>query len=157
MASSIQEAIDEAIAEAKTKQYVIDAEQDMSVSEDKPCDLVLKRLNVFLQSNTGYTFTGKQLYINKTTFDWYWHYGGSATEPVATPVRDFIEGKLPQLVTAMSLDYAEIVVVDELQKSAVVLCIKGTTGNLAETYTIKVWQNPDTSIGFKIIEKTIVS
>lgn len=158
MADSIEEAIAEAIAEIKTKEWVIDAEQDTSFSEEKPCNFVMKLLNVIHQTSSGdYTFSHKGLYINKTDFTWYWHYGGGAMESISTPFKDLLESKIPALKTQFDVDWAEITEADEIKESGLVTCIKTTSGNLADTYIVKAWKIDDTTVGAKIVEHITVS
>ena len=157
MAESILEAIEEAIAEIKLKDWIVDASHDESFSEEKPCNYIRKRLNVFHQVSQGdYTWSGKELYINKDTFDYLWHYSGKF-EAVSTPFRDLLESKEEAVKTALDVDWVEITECDEILESGTVFAVKGTTGHNADTYTIKVWRTGDTTVGFKIISKTVVS
>jgi len=151
MANSIEEAIAEAIAEIKTKDWVVDAEQDMSTSEDKPCNYVRKRLEVLHAVSQGdYTYSGKELYVNKGDFTYKWHYGGANS--IETPFRDLLKSKEDAVKTAYSLDWVEITECDEILESGVVTGIKTVSGNYAQTYKLKVWKIDDTSVGHKIIE-----
>lgn len=158
MATSVEEAVAEAIVEIKSKVWCIDAEQDMSFSEDKPCNYVRKRLNVFHETKQGdYTWSGKELYISKDDFSWYWQSGGAKVEPKETPFYDLVESKLPTVKTNMSLDWVEIQEINEMNESGLVLAVKTDTGDNAFTYTIKVWKIDDTTVGYKVIGKTSVT
>ena len=158
MATSVEEAIAEAIADIKSKEWCVDAEQDTSYSEDKPFNYVRKRLLVFHQTKTGgYTYGGRELYISKDDFSWYWQQGGAVVEPTATPFRDLVESKLPTVKTNMSLDWIEIDTINEANESGIVIAVKTDTGDNAFTYTIKVWKEDATTIGYKIIGKTSVT
>jgi len=157
MANSIEEAVAEAINEIKQKEWVIDAEHDESYSEEKPCNYVRKRLFVLHRtSNGGYTYSGKELYINKSDFTYLWHYGGGDMEAISTPFRDLVESKLPDLTTQFGVDWSEVTEADEITGSGIVTCIKGTTGHNADTYTVKVWKIDETTVGAKIIAVTTV-
>lgn len=157
-ANSIEEAIQEAIAEIKTKLWVIDAEQDPCISEEKPCNYVRKYLNVFhkVRGGEGTTWSGKELYINKDDFTYKWHYGGAEVEPAPTPTKDFFESKIEEVKTTMALDHLEIVSVNEEAESAILLAIKTDTGNNAFTYKVKAWKTGTDTYEYKIIEKTAV-
>ena len=156
--NSIEEALQAAVAEIELKDSVILAEVDQSFSEDKPGNYVRKRLNVLHKVGQGdYTYSSKELYINKGDFSYLWHYGGSQIDPITTPFRDLLESKIPVLKSALGVDYVEIAECDEIKLSGTAFCIKGTTGNLAETWTIKVWKIDESNVGFKIIAKTTVS
>jgi len=158
MASSVEEAIIEAKAELLTKEYVVDAEIDATVSEDKPCNYVRKRFNVLHQLPQGdYTFSGKELYINKANFTYKWHYGGGQLTSTSTPFRDLVESKIPSFKSALNVDWVEILSIDEVNENGEVFTVKGTTNNLAETWTIKAWKVNDTTVGYKIISKTTVT
>lgn len=154
--NNMEEAIEEAITELLTKSWVIAAEWDPTFSEDKPCNYVRKRLNIFhkISADGGYSYSGKELYINKTDFTWKWHYGGPTVEPTPTPFRDLLNTKLPAVKTAMALDHIELQSVDESVPSAIIIAVKGTTGSNADTYTIKAWKTDINTIGYKIISKT---
>lgn len=158
MANSIEEAIQEAIDEIKTKEWVIDAEQDPHLLEDKPCNYVRKYLNVFhkVRGGEGTTWSGKELYINKDDFTWKWHYGGAEVEPLPTPTRDFLKSKLDEVKTVMGLDHLEIVEINEDAESAILLAIKTDTGNTAFTYKVKAWKTGTDTFDYRIIEKTVV-
>lgn len=158
MASSINEALAEARAELLTKAYVVDAMVDPTVNEDKPCDYVRKRFEVLHRIPNGdYVYSGKELYINKANFTYKWMHTGTQLDAITTPFRDLIMSKLPVLKTAMGVDFAEIRNIDEITQSGEVYAVKGTTGILAETWTIKVWQTSPTTVGYKIIAKTTVA
>lgn len=158
MATSIGGAIQEAIDELLTKAWVTAAEWDQTFSEDKPCNYVRKRLNVFhkVSADRGHSYSGKDIYINKDDFTWKWHYGGPAVEPAPAPFRDLLDTKLSTIKTAWALDHIEIQTVDESVPSATILAVKGTTGNNADTYTIKAWKTGVGTIGYKIISKTTI-
>lgn len=158
MANNIDEALAEAIAEIKLKEYVEDAIVSSIPPEDKPCNQVMYILTVFQQMPSGdYTYSNKGLYINKTDFTHKWHYGGSQLESVSTPFRDLVESKIPALKTALGVDWVEITECDEIKESGTGFCVKGTTGNLAETWTVKFWKIDATTVGYKVISKTTVS
>jgi len=158
MATSVEEAIAEAIVEIKLKEWVIDAEHDASFSEDKPCNYVWKRLNIFHQMAQGdYTWGSKGIYINKDDFTYLWHYGGGTLESISTPFKDLLLSKEDAMKAALDVDWVEITECDEILESGTILAIKATTGHLADTYTAKVWKTGDTTVGFKIISKTTVS
>jgi hypothetical protein len=158
MATSIEEALAEAKVELLTREYVIDAEIDETVSENKPCNYVRKRFNVLHKMPQGdYTFSGKEIYINKLNFTYKWHYGGGELSSTSTPFRDLVESKIPILKSGLGVDWAEIMAIDEINESGLVYAIKGTTGNLAETWTIKTWKTGETSVGYKIIAKKTVA
>jgi hypothetical protein len=158
MASSIEEALAEAIAEIKLKEYVEDAVVSTIPPEDKPCNQVMYIITVFQQMASGdYTYSNKGVYINKTDFTHKWHYGGGQLESVSTPFRDLVESKIPALKTALGVDWAEVTECDEVKLSATGFCVKTITGNLAETWTLKIWKIDDTTVGYKIISKTTVA
>jgi len=158
MATNINEALAEAKAELLTKAYVVDAEIDATVNEDKPCNYVRKRFNVLHHLPQGdYTYSGKELYINKTTFTYKWMYTGTQLDAITTPFKDLLISKIPALKTATGVDWVELRSVDEVNLSGEVYCVKGTTGNLAETWVIKVWQTSPTAVGYKIVSKTTVT
>ena len=157
MSESVEEAIQEAIDEIKLKEWVIDAWVDETVHEIKHNTYVRKRLDVLHQVSQGdYTSSGKELYINLTDFTYLWHYGGATVESISTPFRDLVESKIDIMITSMGVDWAEIIEANEITESGIVLAVKGTTGNNADTYTIKVWKTGDTTVGYKIISKTTV-
>jgi len=158
MANSIEEALQNALNELLLKEYVIAAELDTSVSEDKPCNYIRKRFNVLHKLAGGdYTYSGKEVYVNKSDFTYKWHYGGGQLEATYTPFRDLLESKIPAAKASLGLDWLEIISADELTESGLALGIKGTTGSLADTWTIKAWKTGDTTVGFKVISKTTVS
>jgi hypothetical protein len=158
MATSIDEALAQARAELLTKAYVVDAEVDSTVNEDKPCDYTRRRFNVLHQLPQGdYTYSGKELYIHKTLFTYKWMYTGTQLDAITTPFRDLIVSKIPSLKTAAGVDWVELQNMDEVTQSGTVFVVKGTTGNLAETWIIKVWQTSLTTVGWKIISKTTVT
>jgi len=159
MATNIEEAIQEAINELLAKSWVKTAIWDQQFTEEKPGNYVRKRINVLHKTSDdgGYTYSAKELYINKSDFTYIWHYGGPNLEPVSTPFRDLIVSKFDNVKTAMNLDYIELVSVDETVPSAIVLAVKATTGNLAETYTLKIWKTGADTLGYKIISKTMVT
>jgi len=157
MATSVEEAIAEAIVEIKAMDWVVDAAEDTSVSEVKPCGYVRKRLDVLHQTTGGgYTYSGKELYINLTDFTYIWHYAGGNLES-STPFKTLVISKLPALKTQFSVDWAEVTETNEITESGIVTCIKGTTGNNADTYTVKVWKTGADSVDAKVIAKTTVS
>ena len=150
MSESIEEAIAEAIAEIKSKDWVIDAEQDMTTSEDKPCNYVRKRLEVLHAVSQGdYTYSGKEFYINKGDFTYKWHYGGANS--VETPFRDLLKSKEDSVKTVYSFDWVEITQCDEILESGTVIGIKTVAGNYAQLYTLRVWKIDDTTVGHKVV------
>jgi len=158
MASNIPEALAEARAELLTKIYVVDAEVDPNVDEDKPCNYVRKRFNVLHRLPQGdYVYSGKELYIHKTTFTYKWMYSGTQLDAITTPFKDLLISKIPALKTATGVDWAEVRSVDEVLLSGEVFAVKTTTGNLAETWLIKVWETSPTAVGWKIVSKTTVA
>lgn len=158
MANNVEEAIQEAITEIKAKDWVVDAEENIAISENKPCNYVFKALDVLHQVSSGdHVYSTKGLYINLSDFTYIWHAGGGALEDISTPFRDLVDSKLSTLKTAFNVDWAEITSIDEIAESGIVTCIKGTTGNNADTYTVKVWKTGATSVDAKIISKTTVS
>jgi hypothetical protein len=158
MAGNIEEALAEAIAEIKLKEYVEDATVSTIPPEDKPCNQVMYLLHVFHQVPQGdYTYSNKAVYINKTDFTYKWHYGGGEMESVSTPFRDLLESKKAALKTSLGVDWVEITQCDEITESGTAFCVKGTTGNLAETWILKVWKTGVDTVGFKIISKTTVA
>jgi len=158
MATTIDEALAEAKAELLTKAYVVDAAIDPTMNEDKPCNYVRKRFEVLHHLPQGdYVYSGKELYINKETFTYKWMHSGTQLDAISTPFKDLITSKIAALKTAMGVDYAEVRNVDEISQSAEVFAVKGTTGNLAETWLIKVWELTPTTVGWKIISKTTVA
>jgi len=158
MATSIEEAIAEAIVEIKLKDWVIDAVQDASVSEEKPCNYVRKRLHVLHQTSSGgYTYSGKEIYINKGDFTYLWLYGGGSMEAISTPFKDLLESKRVAVKTYYGFDTVDIVEINELDENGFVKGYKPTTGDNADTYLLKVWKIDDTTVGHKVIEIITIS
>lgn len=161
MATSIEEALVEAIAEIKTKEWVIDATYfpQSSANEDKPGDYVAKLLNVFHYTDddlSGTTFSTKIVYINTVDFTYKWHYGGAHVES-PNIIKNFLKVKLPDIKSSMGLDFLEVVSVNEESESAILLAIKGTAGVNADTYIVKAWRTGPTTYSYKVIEKTTIT
>jgi mannitol/fructose-specific phosphotransferase system IIA component len=79
MAKNVEEALNEAIAELKKNEDVVDIEYlpDSVTNEKKPCKYVAKILCVFhkVDSET-HTFSHKIVYINTDDFSYKWGEGG---------------------------------------------------------------------------------
>lgn len=159
MSSSIEEALKKAIDELLKKEFVSAVSHEpLSESEEhRPCGFVAKLLNVKHKQGDGSTFSHKIVYIDTDTFDYDWHYGGSKLEPDATPFLDLLKSKLTDIKTAFVFDFIEIQSLNEMNESAILFAIKGTTNNEANTFTIKVWKKTSTTLGYKIIGKTTVA
>lgn len=157
-ATNIEEALQEAMNELMSKEYVQAVSyHGLSKEEEwKPCGFVLKLLDVKHKQGNGSVFSHKSLYINTETFEYDWHYGGPKVEPDATPFYDLLKSKIAGIKTALNLDFIEIQSCNETNNSAIVFAVKGTTGNDANTYTVKVWKKTTTTLDYKIIGKTTV-
>lgn len=77
----------------KAKEYVLGAEFDESVCDEKPMGYKFYRLNIFHKNEDGEaTFSAKGVYIKTTTGEFYLHSGGvqtkllKAKEIVAEPI-----------------------------------------------------------------------
>lgn len=160
MANNVEEALQEAIDEIKSKDWVEDAEYFLQSPEEenKPCGYIAKLINIMHQTvgAEGYTFSHKLVYINKADYTYKWHYGGPQLESAPTPLRDFLESKLDNIKTSMGLDWVGIIEINELEEHAKILAIKTTTGNNADTYTVKIWKTGPTTFDYKIVNKTTV-
>lgn len=159
MADSIENALQEAIDELLTKELVLAVSyQERSEAEEwSPCGFVSKLLNVKHLVGDGSTFSSKLVYIkNEAPFNWDWHYGGPKLEADDNSFETLLKSKLASVKTTLDLDFIEIQNIDLKNKSAIVFAVKGTTGNNADTFTIKVWKKTATTVGYKIINKTIV-
>jgi hypothetical protein len=158
MATNIEEALQEAITEIELKEYVKLAVVDPLVNEEKPGNYVRKRLNVLHKVGSGdYTYSGKDLYINKGDFTYLWHYGGNQMESISTPFRDIVDNGIEWLKTTLEVAYVEVVSCNEVEKIASVTAYKGTTGYFADSYNLKVWEVSPGVLDFKVISHTIVS
>ncbi len=158
MANSIDEALQEAIDELMTKEFVLAVSYHamLDSEEARPCGFVAKLLDVKHKQDNGSTFSHKSVYIDIELFEYDWHYGGPKLEPDETPFADLLKSKLVSIKTAFDLDFIEVKSIDETNESGIVFAVKGTTGNNADTFTIKVWKKTATTLGYKIIEKTTV-
>lgn len=158
MATTIEEAILEAKAELLLKEYVKTVEIDGTVSEDKPGNYVRKRFNVLHKvSQGGYTYSGKEFYINKGDFTYVWHYGGGDLEGISTPFRDLVDTSIPWLNATIGSSYIEVITCSETEKVATCLAYKATTEHYADTYTLKVWWVSEGLFDFKIVEHKVYS
>lgn len=164
MAGNIEQSLEEAINELKSRELVEDVEyirpplgkEDM---ENRPCGYVCKILSVFhkIKNNGGYTFSTMQVYIMiAAPFTYKFHYGGPKLESPVSPFKDLVESKFAAIKTAFGLEHIEIIIVDENKKSGKIEAIKATSGDDADVYTIKVWQKTASTLGYKIISKTTV-
>lgn len=94
--SKLSEAKVRILNEIKAKEYVIDAEFDESVADDKPLGWRFFRLNIFHKNEDGEaTFSGKGVYIKVATGESFVHSGGVQTKalkpreiPVVEPTPD---------------------------------------------------------------------
>jgi len=156
--NSIEEALQEAIDELLTKDLVLAVSYQVRTEqeEEAPCGFVAKLLNIKHLVNGGSTFSHKLVYIDTESFDYDWHYGGPKLESDNTSFKDLVESKLASIKTAFNLDFIEIETINQKNKSGIIIAVKGTTGDNADTYTIKVWQKTTTTLGYKIIGKTTV-
>ena len=158
MSSSIAEAVAEAIAELELKDWVVNATEDISVAEDKPGNMLRKRLNVMHQtSQGGYTYSGKEFYIDKATFNYYWHYGGGTMEEIATPFKDFLLTYVGAAKSYYGFETIDIIETNEIDENGIVKGYKPTIGDNADTYTLKVWKIDATTLGHKVIDIVSVS
>ena len=75
--TKVDDAKAEILGNLKAKEYVINAEFDVSVCDDKPMGYKFYRLNIFHKNKDGNaTFSAKGVYIKTTTGTYYLHSGG---------------------------------------------------------------------------------
>lgn len=159
MSDSIIEALQKAIDELLNKEFVLAvAYHPLTDREEaRPCGFVMKLLDVKHKQKEGSTFSHKSVYIDtEPPFDYDWHYGGPALEKEPTPFKDLLESKSSSVKNALGLDFIEIQELNEEKETAIIFAVKGTAGNDADTFTIKVWKKTANSIGYKIIGKTSI-
>lgn len=160
MSNSIDEALQEAIDELLTKEWVISV-QYLPLNEqeeNKPCNIVAKLLSVYHKVNgeTGVIFSHKIVYINKINFTYNWHYAGARVEPNATPTEDFFTSKLNILKNAYGFSYVEITSCDENKETILVEGLKESTDKKAIIFTFKAWKTGQTTFDYLIIDKKTV-
>ena len=79
--SKLTEAKAKILEEIKAKEFVIDAQFDEVVSDEKPLGWKFFRLDIFHKNENGEaTFSGKGVYINVTTGEYFLHSGGVQTK-----------------------------------------------------------------------------
>lgn len=82
--TKLDEAKAEILAELWAKKYVIHAEFDETVHDEKPFGYTFYRLNIFHKNKDGEaTFSAKGVYINASTGIWYLHRGGVSSKSLA--------------------------------------------------------------------------
>jgi len=75
--SKISDAKIKILKEIKAKEFVIDAQFDDVVSDEKPLGWKFFRLDIFHKNDDGEaTFSGKGVYINVSTGKFFLHSGG---------------------------------------------------------------------------------
>jgi len=154
MANSINEAINEAINELKQKEFVIDAEVDGTFSEDKPCNYIRRRINVFHKEETtgGYTFSSKEIYINKKDFSWKWAYGGLQLES-RYKFRNYIKNRLSNIKKNQNFDAIRIINVDEEAEIAELEAIQSISNDTVEKINLLVFKDDSGNLNIKKINK----
>jgi len=94
--TKIDEAKIKILEEIKSKEFVIDVQFDDSISDDKPLGWKFFRLNIFHKNDDGEaTFSGKGVYINTLTGEFFLHSGGvnsKALEPKEVIIEPVVEG-----------------------------------------------------------------
>lgn len=157
MATSIEEATDEAIAELELKEWVVKATLNSEFDEEKPGNYFFRRLDVLHQTaQGGFTYSGQGLYINKDDFTYIWM-RGAQLEPVPTPFKDLITLYLDIIKSVLGFEYVQIVSVDEIYEVAELNAIKSTTGDEADRYTIRIFRiDTPPHYGYKVVKKRTV-
>lgn len=94
--SKLSEAKAKILKNIKANEFVIDAQFDNTVNDEKPLGWKFFRLDIFHKNENGEaTFSGKGVYINASTGKFFLHSGGVQTKslkpkevPIVEPIPD---------------------------------------------------------------------
>jgi hypothetical protein len=107
----IDRIIQDIIIDLKTRKIIIDADIDTSFIKYKPCGFVAKRINIFHEHGNGYTWSPKIIYINSTTFEYYWRSGGF--EIGDKSIKQYLDVTKETIKETLNLD---AIIVDEIKE-----------------------------------------
>ena len=157
MADSVEEALQEAIAEIESHELVKEVHylnnQDKQLSGNW-IEKVVAILHM-VRGQIGYTWSTKVIYIkNKAPYEYLFHYGGPQVDEVNTSTRDFFLSKLNAIKQTKDFDFIKIESVDEDTKSVVLYAIKEKSDKYARIYKAQCWKTGETTFDYLIIEVT---
>lgn len=154
MSESVNESLNEAIAELKSKTLISEVYHMVEQNKNLPGDWIQCTLAVLHQipGKDGWTWSTKVVYIkDESPYEYRFHYGGTSGEDTVNTTYDFFYGKLSQIKTAKDFDLVEIESCDESKESVIIYCLKENIDKLATISRVKCWKTGETTWDYLII------
>jgi len=159
MAESVEEALEEAIAEIESKELVKEVHHLSEYDKDLPGNWKEKLVAILhkVRGTDGYTWSHKKIYIkDESPYEYLFHYGGPKTEE-GNETKKFFLSKLDTIKAAKNFDLVELESVNEDSESAVVYAIKDNGDKTATIYKAKCWKTGEDTFDYLLIYKEVVT
>lgn len=159
MAESVEEALEEAIAEIESKELVKEVHYLSQYDKDLPGNWKEKLVAILhkVKGKSGYTWSHKVIYIkDEAPYEYLFHYGGPQTDEVITTTKDFFLSKLDAIKQAKDFSLVELESVNEDSESVVIYAIKENTEKNAIIFKVKCWKTGDATFDYLIISKEVI-
>ncbi len=158
MADSVEDALNEAIAELESKELV--KEVHVLKQSDNPGNWIEFLLAVLhkVKGQEGYAWSHKKVYVkDESPYEYLHHYGGPKTEEANTATMDFFLSKLDAIKQAKGFEFIEIEKVNETSESVVIYAIKENQNDEAIIFRVKCWKTGEGTFDYLIISKEVIA